>query len=131
MGIYILPGLNIEYERTLHKNFALAVDIGRDGLLSSYVDLYARWYPWAGMFFADLGLGVWWPEFDAWILRPQISPGIGWRIDIGKPNGWNLITGITGRIVFYKNVERRDSSIYTEESVDFTGKVFFEVGYSF
>jgi len=101
--VSILPGINIEYEFMLHKNFALVVDIGLDGIIRSYVDLYARWYPWGGMFFAELGLGIWWEGFNAWVLRPEISPGIGWRIDIGKPNGWNLITGITGRILFYEN----------------------------
>jgi len=129
----IMPGLDIEYERLLHKNFALAVNIGLDGIIRPYADLYARWYPWAGMFFADFGLGIWKQGFETWALFPVISPGIGWKIDIGKSNGWNLITGITGRVFFYED-SREDvqtSSVNTGMSVDITAKFFFKVGYGF
>jgi len=140
----ILPGINMEYERLLNKNFALAVDIGLDGLILPYADLYARWYPWAGMFFANIGLGIWQRGFGTLVFTPVISPGIGWKIDIGKPNGWNLITGIIGRIFFYEDQRgvdyqyNRDNrevvnnpSVYNDTSVDVTAKVFFKVGYSF
>jgi len=130
-GTYILPGLHIEYERLLHENFTLAVDIGLDGLIRPHFDLYARWYPWAGMFFTNFGLGVWRQGFDTWILTPVISPGIGWKIDIGKPNGWNLTTGIVGRIFLYEDKDINDSTVNNNSTVDITAKVYFKVGYSF
>jgi hypothetical protein len=127
----ILPGLNIEYERLLHNNFALAVGIGGDGFLLPYADLYARWYPWAGMFFADFGLGIWRRGFETWVSYPMISPGIGWKIDIGKPNGWNLIIGIAGRIFFYEDYRESDYVADNTFTVDITAKASLKVGYSF
>ena len=119
-----LPGLNIEYERLLSNNFALAVDVGVDALILLYADTYARWYPWAGKFFTNLGFGIWRYNFNTWNFTPVISPGIGWKIDIGEPNGWNLITGIIGRVFFYED----DRNNFT---VDITTKIIFRVGYSF
>jgi hypothetical protein len=135
----ILPGLSIEYERLLHKNFALAVGVGMDGLIVPYADLYARWYPGAGMFFADFGLGIWRRKFESFVLLPVLSPGIGWKIDIGKPDGWNLTIGITGRIFFYEDQEVYEikqgdvyeSSVENVISFDIVPKPFFKLGYSF
>jgi hypothetical protein len=131
LRVPILPGLDIEYERLLHNNFSLAVDVGLDGLIVLYADLYARWYPWAGKFFANIGLGISKRGFETWTLFPAISPGIGWKIDIGKPNGWNLITGITGRIFFYEDQREYEVRREIDRTVDITAKVFFRVGYSF
>jgi len=130
---YILPGMNVEYERLLINNFTLAVDIGLDGLILSYADLKARWYPWNGMFFTDIGLGIWRQGFDTWILTPVISPGFGWKIDIGKPNGWNLTTGIIGRIFFFeeRQIDINNSSVIQDFIIDITAKAFFKIGYSF
>ncbi|MDR0476159.1 MAG: hypothetical protein LBH43_21135 [Treponema sp.] len=129
----VMPGLDIGYERLLHKNFALAVDIGVDGILIPYADLYARWYPWAGMFFADLGLGIWRQGFETWISMPWVSPGIGWKIYIGKTKRWNFTTGITGRIIFheYHEIDNIDTVDNTIKSIEGTGKINIKVGYSF
>jgi len=131
LGVPVMPGLTIEYERVLNDNFALAVDFGIDGFILPYIDLCARWYPWAGMFYANLGLGVWRQGFNTWILMPVISPGIGWKFDIGKPNGWNLITGLTGRIFLFEDTETDDTSVNKNSTVEITAKAFFKVGYSF
>jgi hypothetical protein len=132
-GIFggIMPGLNIEYEHLLHNNFALAVGIGGDGLLAPYVDLYARLYPWARMFFADLGFGVWGRGFGSWVLYPMISPSIGWKIDIGKSNRWNLIIGITGRILFFEEWRESDNVADNTFTVDSTVKASLKAGYRF
>jgi hypothetical protein len=102
---FILPGFSIGYERLLHKNFAISADIGIHSVLIPYADIHGRWYPWAGMFFVDIGMGIWvfLPLEDgdgSAYTFPVISPGIGWKIDIGQPNGFVLIAGIEERISF-------------------------------
>jgi hypothetical protein len=74
---------------------ALGVEAGEDKLLSiipaDFFDVQAKWYPWSGKFYADLGLGY---AQLFWIVPSiMITGGVGWKIDVGKPNGFVLDFG--------------------------------------
>jgi hypothetical protein len=87
-------GLDVEYERILLENLGkgslgIAGEVGYTTVIIFpifYIDARARWYPWSGKFFADLGLGY--SSFLGVTSAFMISGEVGWRIDIGKPNGW-------------------------------------------
>ena len=101
--IYKRLGINFEYERLLNPNFSIGLDIGLD-LSWPYAEIQGRWYPWAGKFFTGFGLGTIY-VFGYYkghpnILFPVISPGIGWKIDIGKANKWVIIPSIVDRMDF-------------------------------
>jgi hypothetical protein len=73
------------------------------------VNVTARYYPWAGKFYAELGAGYgtvtgtetvnvpdWYGsgthpvEFIYTNSGAMITPGIGWKIDVGQPGGFFL-----------------------------------------
>jgi hypothetical protein len=105
-GIFpAFPGINVGYERLLTKHFSVAFDMGVDTVIFPYAEVSGRWYPWEGSFFAHLGLGVWSLLPIIGLIGPQlvVSPGIGWKIDIGEKNGWFLIPNLTGKIIIYNS----------------------------
>jgi hypothetical protein len=99
----LTQGLDVEYERVLLDGFlgdgtlAIVAEAGYIGIfflpIYYYIDARARWYPWSGMFFADVGLGY--GSLFGLIPTFLISPEIGWRIDIGDTDGWVIIPSVT------------------------------------
>ncbi|MDR1074727.1 MAG: hypothetical protein LBL45_13860 [Treponema sp.] len=95
-------GVDVEYEWILVENFigkgqfGAVVEAGFTTVLIFpilYEDARARWYPWSGAFFLDLGVGH--GSFLGLVSALLVSGGIGWRIDIGAPDGWVFIPGIS------------------------------------
>ena len=120
-------GADIEYERAfpglLPGLFAVAAETGFTTVLIFpiyNIDVRARWYPWAKTFFADFGVGF--GSFFGWSSALQISPGVGWRIDIGESNGWVIVPSL------------QYNYFVAFSEVDFSGsliKICFRMGYSF
>jgi hypothetical protein len=103
---YLPFGLDIEYERILINNFLGRGLFSITGNVSYYTliffdlvcaDLHARWYPWSRMFFVDVGVGY---ALIVWVPAFMLSPELGWKIDIGKPNSWVIIPSIAVSLYF-------------------------------
>jgi hypothetical protein len=95
------------YERSLNRSFSIGVESGLDfaGLrnvdttvaesmvfVSSFNDLFVRWYPWQRSFFINLGAGYEHggleTEKDKTSVFLYLKPQVGWKIDIGRAGGW-------------------------------------------
>jgi len=124
---FLTFGLDIEYERAfpglLPGLFAVAVETGYTTIIIFpiyNIDVRARWYPWAETFFADVGVGY--GSFLGVATAFQISPGVGWRIDVGEPNGLVVVPSL-----------QLDYFVASSVS-DFSGnllKICIRFGYSF
>jgi hypothetical protein len=101
LDLGIWTGFSIDYERVLvdgflgKGQFALGVEAGYDSYWfifpSVFFDVQAKWYPWSGKFYADLGVGY---GQLIWVVPSiMITAGVGWKFDIGQPNGWVLDFG--------------------------------------
>jgi hypothetical protein len=120
-------GLNIEYEYSFNDRYSVSIDTGIDPVVSPFVEIKGRWYPWEETFFVGLGMGIWGftpPMISlAYFLRFSISPTIGWKIDIGKQNGWVIMPKITSRLL-----------IKNDDTLPLIGELFivnFNIGYMF
>jgi hypothetical protein len=100
-------GAGISYERFILPKLSVVgeagyfmIGFGDENKITAF-DVRARWYPWAGRFFGDVGLGCALIGGD----KPGflISPEVGWRFDPGQPNGLilqlqagvNIILGVS------------------------------------
>jgi len=113
-------GAELSYERILTPHFSLLADTSYTTLFfmdEFTVSGKGRWYPFGKAFFFDLGLGYSYGKgvvgfmgdmlltvitFGYWLsvkdfendeLRSGgflIQPGLGWKLDIGKPDGFVL-----------------------------------------
>jgi hypothetical protein len=99
LGIW--SGVSFSYDRVFVDNFlgsgqvALGVEGGYDSILfvipDVFIDIQAKWFPWSGKFYADVGLGF---AQLVWIVPSMmVTGGIGWKIDIGESNGFVLDFG--------------------------------------
>ena len=132
-----LPGLFFEYERSLHDMFSFGVEIGSEFLFIPaspdgsqfafwpYAEVKGRWYPRANILFLGMSFGALF-DLSTPIYEPTyltLSPGLGWKVDIGKNNKWVMIPGIYWRILY--NIENKTW---------LAGNLFkanFSVGYQF
>ncbi len=107
---------------------ALGVEAGEDKLLSiipaDFFDVQAKWYPWSGKFYADLGLGY----AYLWIVpATMITGGVGWKIDVGKPNGFVLDFGAA--VDYFASISEFDESEF-DELVSANVRAKAQIGYS-
>ena len=84
------PGLNIEYERTLNDMFSVSIRAGTDIAILPYAEVIMRLFPWQRTFFAGLGATT-----MLFVFPIMISPGIGWKIDVGAQDRWVIMPSIT------------------------------------
>ena len=116
-GEVSILGGGVRYEYMLFPNLSLTVNayystliIWRDWGFTGG----ARFYPLANMgLFGELGLGFGehrgvgtlsdddWGEYNDWIktLGFIISPGVGWKLDVGTPGGFYIQPGLKVPIV--------------------------------
>jgi hypothetical protein len=129
---FLTFGADLEYERVFPGllpmgTFAFAAEAGFTTVVIfpiTNIDARARWYPWSRMFFADMGLGF--GSFAGLASAFQVSPGVGWRIDIGQPNGWVFVPSLQFNYFI--------SSSNNEDVAGFSGSLFkinARIGYSF
>lgn len=64
--------------------------------VGTLVEAQAHWYPWAGSFHVDAGLG--WSYYLSSMHTLLIAPGVGWRIDFGEPGGFFINIGLRAEI---------------------------------
>ena len=102
-GEVSLFGGGARYERMLSDSWSIGATYFWNTFFfvsdSSGAMAAARFYPGAGAFYIELGLGFGWVEpwaLLAWANYPDtlygvmINPGIGWRIDFGDPGGFYI-----------------------------------------
>ena len=117
-NIIMFLGSMLSYERVLSPNLGIGVEFALDfiGIPTLYndgekddttswvaltpfsMDAFVRYYPWAGTFFAQLGLGIQTTTLTDGIPGTIALKGsgfhakaqVGWRLDIGKPNHWGF-----------------------------------------
>jgi hypothetical protein len=129
---FLTFGADLEYERAFPEllpmgMFAVAAEAGFTTVVIFpifSIDARARWYPWSQKFFADIGLGY--GSFLGLASAFLISPGVGWRIDIGQPNGWVLVPSLQYNYFL--------STSNDEDVGEFSGNLFkinLRIGYSF
>ena len=96
-------GLSLGYGRFLNEKVSLGIDLGTLSRVMRYVEARGDWYPGSGIFHMGLGFGAFGFVGDLAYLFPD-SPrlfafaGVGWRVDIGKQDGWILLPGIKARL---------------------------------
>ncbi|MDR2480817.1 MAG: hypothetical protein LBD07_00795 [Spirochaetaceae bacterium] len=113
----VCVGFNIKYECSITDNFSALAEYWINGFSGWGAEGHIRYYPWANPVFLDVGLGYGRiynllslfmggldklqrdlqnkedPDSDAYNNSSinnafLISPTIGLRLDIGRPNGW-------------------------------------------
>jgi hypothetical protein len=90
-------GVTIVYERFISEKFSVVSEVDVSifyGLFTSvlFAEVSGRFYPFAGSFYADFGIGY--GILGSISLETKgllLSPGFGWKIDIGRTNGFFLI----------------------------------------
>ena len=113
-------GGGLRYERMLNSQWSLGADVyfqvsGLSTLIYTLrdefslrdefeIDATTRFYPWAKRFYIGLGLGVHGYSYGyydyngydryGYTVGFAITPGLGWKIDIGNPGGFFLDLGI-------------------------------------
>jgi hypothetical protein len=115
-NVIMFLGSMLSYERILSPNLGIGAELAIDfiGMPSLYydgekddttewvallpfsMDAFVRYYPWAGKFFTQLGLGIQTAAITDGIPGTTKLDGfgfhakaqVGWRLDIGQPNHW-------------------------------------------
>jgi hypothetical protein len=62
-----------------------------------------RFYPGQGVFFLELGLGFGLQSVLVWNYYPLgllVEPGLGWKIDVGAPNGFFIEPFLSLPVIF-------------------------------
>jgi len=107
-------GIGLRYEYMLSENLSVGANFYVNSLLftgSGGFIVAARYYPWGKNFYTELGLGLGSVNgygevdiiektegtVDSWIGITTtgfiISPGLGWKIDVGEPGGFYIQPG--------------------------------------
>jgi hypothetical protein len=97
-GEVSILGAGARYERMLTPKFSLGADVYWTSLFFFWNDFGAnavgRFYPWAGKFYTELGLGLGVHTGLTAMTGVDIVPGLGWKIDVGKKGGFFIEPGI-------------------------------------
>ena len=96
-------GWNMGYGLFLNEKISLGIDMGTLIKGIQYAEAKGDWYPGSGLFHIGLGFGALrlsgiLADFFPTSPSSFISAKVGWRIDIGNPNGWILVPGIKARV---------------------------------
>ncbi len=93
--VLFYPGIGMSYENMVSDKFSIGAEIGTDVFILPYYKFRTRVYPTGKTFYAELDIGM------IAIVVPAISPYIGWKIDVGKPNDWYLDIRLGGDLSLY------------------------------
>jgi hypothetical protein len=117
-----LLGAGVRYERFLTPNWSVGGAAYWNSLFFFWnnmgVKAFGRYFPWAGNFFAEMGLGFGYrtgtedyeyKSYDGTTITAGdtvyaisgflIEPGVGWKIDVGAPAGFYIEPILTLPIV--------------------------------
>jgi hypothetical protein len=99
-----LLGVGARYERMLGPKFSIGLDVYWNSAFLYWNEfeagIFGRFYPWEGTFFWELGLGfhnhtaLSFFKGIVVINGAAVSPGLGWKIDVGKPGEFFITPGI-------------------------------------
>ena len=141
-------GAAFNYERSFNPNFSLLGEISLDIIPVAFtLAAKARYYPFGRAFYLEMGAGYGMTigyvgliagyanliaemftfgladtNWDVWMHGVVLTPGLGWKIDLGKPGGFTLPIGL-GINIF---LGPREIS-----PVDFTFNTRIGAGFSF
>ena len=99
-------GAGVRYERMLNERFSVGV-IAFTTLFVNYTagaQVFGRFYPWASNFYAEVGLGGGTASGGLVgsgnrVSGIMITPGIGWRVDVGEPGRFFLNPNISMPVI--------------------------------
>jgi len=138
-GDVSLIGVGTRYERMLDENLSIGGTIFFHSFFlfwnSVGINVTARYYPWAGAgnFYAELDVGFGTvTNTKRAINGVMVSPGVGWKIDLGKPGAFYINPMISLPIVLGRSYSYRDGK--TTDSGFKIGTNFrpaFGMGYAF
>ena len=82
--------LEAGYERSILPMLSVGAEVGFSLFAGTSYEVFARWYPWQRIFFANLALGYQDGKGMIGDLARGflILPQVGWKIDIGDPGAW-------------------------------------------
>jgi hypothetical protein len=117
------PAAELRYELMLNPSFSIGAYVYYE--FSFGIGITGRWYPFSKSFFLELGAGYNKLYFNniyfdhdtgRWVKRIEdlngidIIPGLGWRIDVGKPGGFYITPSVKFPVIFrwYKNPHTPD-----------------------
>ena len=140
------------YERVITPSLSIGGEVYFNSFFiiwnSLAVEGYARFYPFKGKFYGKLGLGfgtvsgteeveTGWGGKASWFYQTTgflIDPGIGWKIDVGKPGAFFIEPKVSVPIVLGKKEYDTLGSSYSENGEFKVGVNFvvaFGMGYAF
>ncbi|ULQ61075.1 hypothetical protein K7I13_07430 [Brucepastera parasyntrophica] len=99
-------GVTAVYERAVSEKISIASEIDASmfyGFMTSVLFGTVRggFYPFAGSFYMDMGIGYGYSAgISLWTHGVLLSPGAGWKIDIGKKGGFILDIGLCSDWIF-------------------------------
>ena len=135
-------GAGVRYERVLNDRLSVGGTAYWDTSFfsDSYgINLTARYYPWSGRFYGELGLGYGVTsgfqsdrtiDFFSFytITGAMISPSIGWKIDVGKLDGFYINPFINIPMVLGTDIDNEHNSQF---KFGFSSRFAVGMGYSF
>jgi hypothetical protein len=147
LGIF---GFGARYEYMLSPNLSIGANVYFNTLiiLNDFgVTANLRYYPWGKTFYAELGLGYGYhmgfetigkdenvTDIVDWLQTTGIliTPGLGWKIDVGKPGGFYLYPGIKVPIVLGNQAPVISFADYEEKfGIGVGFLAYFGMGYAF
>ena len=136
----------LRYEYIINPSFSVGAYTYYE--LSFGTGISGRWYPSSKSFFFEVGLGYnklfgnsiylehdtdKWIDFKFDYNGIEIVPGIGWRINIGKPGGLFITPSVRYPIIYrwYKTLPFSDNPNTLDPRIHTTLIVYFGFGYAF
>lgn len=121
-------GANVFWEVFPLALFAVAFTQDPNHLVVYGVEGQVHWYPFSKIFHVDAGLG--WGYYMG-MHTLVIAPGIGWKIDVGKPGGFIINPCL--RLEIFKPLEENifRNSDKNAELVPVNLTIYLNIGYSF
>jgi hypothetical protein len=99
------PAAELRYELILNPSFSIGAYVYYE--FSFGIGITGRWYPFSKSFFLELGSGynkIYYPNIyldddtGQWVTADyngiDIIPGLGWKIDVGKPGGFFITPSV-------------------------------------
>jgi hypothetical protein len=124
-----LLGAGVSYERMLTPNFSVGGTMFYHTFFFFFtslgVNVTGSFYPWAGMFYTEIGLGF---GSNFTLNGAMITPAVGWKIDVGKTGGFFLNPELSVPLVLGVEEDWRGEKEFGILAIP---RVSFGMGYAF